>query len=93
LNNKKHIILGFILGVISTGIGVLLYIAFFSRYGIEETFKKAIQFKFVDKIVSLGALLNLGLFFLFLNRKKDDLAKGVLIATLIIGLIIIINRL
>ncbi|MBD3864021.1 hypothetical protein [Olleya marilimosa] len=93
MNNKKHIILGFILGVISTGIGVLLYIAFFSRYGVEETLKKAIQFKFVDKIVSLGALLNLGLFFLFLNRKKDDMAKGVLIATLIIGLIIIINRL
>lgn len=93
MNNKKQIILGFILGVISTGIGVLLYIAFFSRYGVEVTLKKAVHFKFVDKIVSLGALLNLGLFFLFLNRKKDDMAKGVLIATLIIGLIIIINRL
>ena len=93
MKNRKHIIIGFILGVICTAIGVLLYIAFFSRLGVEDTLKKAFHYKFVDKIVSLGALLNLGLFFLLLNRKKDNMAKGVLIATLIIGLIIIINRL
>ncbi|WGD33591.1 hypothetical protein [Olleya sp. YS] len=92
MNNKKNVIIGFILGIISTCIGVILYIVLFSKFGIEETIKQALQFKFVGKLVSLGALLNLGLFFLFLNKKQDNKAKGVLIATLIIGLIFIINR-
>lgn len=92
MKTKKNIIIGFILGIISTCVGVLLYIAFFSKFGIEETIKQALQFKFIGKLVSLGALLNLGLFFLLLNRKKDNMAKGVLIATLIIGLIFILNR-
>ncbi|WP_397364692.1 hypothetical protein [Olleya sp. R77988] len=93
MKTKKDVIIGFILGIISTCIGILLYIVLFSKFGIEETIKQALQFKFVGKLVSLGALLNLGLFFLFLNRKQDNKAKGVLIATLIIGLIFIINRL
>ncbi|MGB6269160.1 MAG: hypothetical protein WBF67_09130 [Olleya sp.] len=93
MKTKKDVIIGFILGIISTCIGVLLYIVLFSKFGIEETIKQALQFKFVGKLVSLGALLNLGLFFLFLNKKQDNKAKGVLIATIIIGLIFIINRL
>lgn len=92
MKNKKDIIIGFILGILSTCIGVLLYIVLFSKFGIEDTLKQALQFKFVGKLVSLGALLNLGLFFLFLNKEQDDKAKGVFIATLIIGLIFIINR-
>lgn len=93
MKTKKDIIIGFVLGIISTCIGFVLYILIFSKYGIEDTIKQALQFKFLDKLVSLGALLNLGPFFFFLNRKQDNKAKGVLIATLIIGLILIINRL
>jgi len=93
LKNKKDIIIGFILGLISACIGVFLYIVLFSKFGVKETIQQALQFKFVGKLVSLGALLNLGLFFLLLNRKQDEKAKGVLIATVIIALIFIINKL
>lgn len=93
MKTKKDVIIGFVLGILSTCIGILLYIILFSKFGVEETIKQALQFKFVGKLVSLGALLNLGLFFLLLNRKQDDKAKGVLIATIIIGIIFIINKL
>ncbi|AUC75214.1 hypothetical protein [Olleya sp. Bg11-27] len=89
MKNKKDLIIGFILGLICTCVGVFLYIILFSRFGIKDLASQALQFKFVSR----GALLNLGLFFLFLNRKQDEKAKGVLIATLIIALIFIINRL
>ncbi|QCE40699.1 hypothetical protein [Psychroserpens sp. NJDZ02] len=89
MNNKKDLVIGFISGIICTCVGVFLYIIMFSKLGTKDIVSHALQFKFVSR----GALLNLGLFFLFLNRKQDEKAKGVLIATLIIGLIFIINRL
>ena len=44
------------------------------------------------KLVSIGALLNLGAFFLFIKTNKDNRAKGVLVATIIVALITIIIR-
>ncbi|WP_431111596.1 hypothetical protein, partial [Winogradskyella poriferorum] len=44
------------------------------------------------KLVSIGALLNLGAYFFYLTTNKESRAKGVLIATIIVALITIIIR-
>jgi hypothetical protein len=43
--------------------------------------------------MSIGALLNLGAFFLFLKKNKDDSAKGVLIATILVFIATMIIKL
>lgn len=88
-NVKKEIIIGFLVGIIANAIGTTLYILLFSELGIKETFEAAIQQGHVGSLLALGALLNLISFFLFLRIKRDNRAKGVLIATILTALVIL----
>ena len=80
---KKELIIGFIVGIIANTVGTLLYILLFSDLGIIETFKAAIEQEHIGSLLALGAILNLVAFFGFLKLRRDQRAKGVLIATLI----------
>tara|TARA_R110002167_G_scaffold262525_6_gene469152 strand:+ start:1958 stop:2239 length:282 start_codon:yes stop_codon:yes gene_type:complete len=87
--NKKEIIIGFTVGVIANTVGTLLYILLFSKFSIRETVAAAIEQGHVGSLLALGAILNLVAFFAFLRIRRDQRAKGVLIATLITALIIL----
>ncbi|PIF01004.1 MAG: hypothetical protein CR994_02860 [Maribacter sp.] len=89
MNTKKEIIIGFITGLIANTIGTLAYILLFSDFGITETFDTAIQQGYVGSLLALGAILNLIAFFGFLKIRRDQRAKGVLIATLLTALVIL----
>jgi len=71
----------------------ILYILIFSNFGIEETFKAAVAQGHVGSLLALGALLNLAAFFGFLKIKRDQRAKGVLLATVITALVIMFYKL
>lgn len=86
---RKEIAIGFIVGVIANTLGTLVYILLFSELGIQETFQAALQQGHVGSLLALGALLNLIAFFLFLRIKRDNRAKGVLIATVLTALVIL----
>ena len=87
--NKKEIIIGFIVGLIANTIGTLVYIMVFSKYGIKETYETAVEQGHVGSILALGAILNLVAFFIFLRIKRDERARGVLIATVLTALLIV----
>lgn len=89
MNIKKELITGFIVGIIANTIGTLAYILLFSDYGITETFEVAIKQGHVGSILALGAILNLVAFFAFLRLRRDQRAKGVLIATILTALVIL----
>ncbi|GAB5475047.1 MAG: hypothetical protein Mars2KO_31460 [Maribacter sp.] len=91
-NVKKEIIIGFLVGIIANAIGTLTYILLFSELGIKETFQAAMQQGHVGSLLALGALLNLIAFFLFLRIKRDNRAKGVLIATILTALVILYHK-
>ncbi len=88
-NIKKEIIIGFLVGIIANTIGTILYILLFSDMGIQETFQAAIQQGHVGSLLALGAILNLIAFFLFLRIRRDNRAKGVLVATILTALVIL----
>lgn len=87
--HKKELLIGFVVGIIANTIGTLLYILLFSDLGIKETFDAAIQQGHIGSLLALGAILNLIAFFLFLRIRRDNRAKGVLIATLLTALLIL----
>ncbi|TMM59483.1 hypothetical protein FEE95_08690 [Maribacter algarum] len=87
--HKKELLIGFAVGIIANTIGTLLYILLFSDLGITETFQAAIQQGHLGSLLALGAILNLVAFFLFLRIRRDNRAKGVLIATIITALVIL----
>ncbi len=89
MNTKKELIIGFAVGVIANVFGTLLYILLFSDMGIQETLKVAEAQGYLGSLVALGAILNLIAFFGFLRIRRDQRAKGVLVATLLAALVIL----
>ncbi len=89
MNTKKEILIGLIVGIIANTIGTLLYILIFSDLSISETYMAAVAQEHVGSLLALGAVLNLIAFFGFLWIKRDNRAKGVLLATIITAFIIL----
>jgi uncharacterized BrkB/YihY/UPF0761 family membrane protein len=90
---KQELLIGFIVGIIANTVGTLLYILLFSDFGIAETFEAAVKQGHVGSLLALGAILNLIAFFGFLKIRRDQRAKGVLIATILTALVILCYKL
>jgi uncharacterized MnhB-related membrane protein len=93
MNIKKELLIGFLVGIIANTIGTLLYILVFSEFSISETYNAAVAQGHVGSLLALGAILNLVAFFAFLRIKRDNRAKGVLLATIISALLILYYKL
>lgn len=89
---KKEILIGFVIGIIANLTGSYLYIFFFSKYSLETTIQISLEQDILGNIIALGALLNLGVFFIFLKKKKYYRARGVIMATLLAAIIIVIAK-
>lgn len=84
---KKEILIGFIIGVLANSIG--LYFAALVFGNGDDFFailKSASSEGILGKLISLGAILNLAAFFIFIKKKQDYRARGVLLATVIIAI-------
>ena len=89
MNTRKELLIGFAVGIIANTVGTLLYILLFSNLGILETFEAAVTQGHVGSLLALGAILNLIAFFGFLKIRRDQRAKGVLIATILTAMVIL----
>ena len=90
---NKDVIIGIVIGFIASAIGLTLSLLFFGTGdSIANSLDIAIAQDVLTKLVSIGALLNLAAFFLFLNTNKESRAKGVLIATIVVALITLVIR-
>ncbi|WP_425234594.1 hypothetical protein [Ulvibacterium sp.] len=92
MNVKKELFIGFAVGIIANTLGTLLYILLFSDLGIMDTLNAAVEQDHVGSLLALGAVLNLLAFFGFLKIRRDQRAKGVLIATILTALIILFYK-
>lgn len=83
---KKDVLLGLIIGLIANAIGLFLSA---TLLGNGEDFitvlKTASTEGFLGKLISLGAVLNLITFFIFIKKKQDYRARGVLLATIFVA--------
>lgn len=89
---RKDVIIGFFIGLLANFVGICIYIFFFSKEGFEGTIKSAVSFNFIGKLVSLGAILNLVVFFILIKMNQDHKARGVMLATLLAAIIVIVNK-
>jgi len=92
MDNRKEIMIGFAVGIIANALGTLAYLLLFSELGVVEGLKAAVVQGHIGSILALGALLNLVAFFGFLRLKRDRRAKGVMLATLLTALVILMYK-
>ena len=82
----KEVLIGVAVAIFATAAGVFLYLEYFSRYGFEETLQLIKEGSLYGKVIALAAIPNLLVFFVYLKKKQDYRARGVLIATIITAL-------
>ncbi|ATA72160.1 MULTISPECIES: hypothetical protein [Capnocytophaga] len=87
--HQKDIIIGLFVGLIANALGILLYILIFSRHSIELTIRDAYVKGYLGALIALGGLLDLASFFVLLRLGQDNRAKGVIMASMILALVIL----
>ena len=90
--NKKEILIGFLVGLLATLCGFYIYVEFVSPYGFEETLKILSEGGLYGKVLGLAALPNLFVFYIFLRKKQDLRARGVLLACFAVAFAILISQ-
>lgn len=90
--NTKELLIGFLVGIFATLCGFFIYVEFVSPYGFEETLKILNEGNLYGKILGLAALPNLFVFFVFLKKKQDLRARGVLLACFVVAFAILISQ-
>ncbi|AWI25467.1 hypothetical protein [Flavobacterium pallidum] len=83
--NKLHVLSGIAIGLAAALLGSYLLIICFTGYGLSEGLDTTIASGQLGKIITLGAVVNIGLFFLFLKSKKD-MAWGIVAATAMLAI-------
>lgn len=89
---KQNIFTGFLTGIAANIAGVLLYITLLSEADIDATLKDAVANDYLGKIIALGAALNFLPFFVFLKKKQNYHARGVLLATVSVAVAVAIYK-
>ena len=91
---KKEILIGIIVGFVANLAGLVLAIIFLHENpSIIEVILKSFDEGILSKLISLGAIMNLFVFLVFIKKMQDYRARGVLITTIIMALFTLILNL
>ncbi|NLP58893.1 hypothetical protein [Lutibacter sp. B1] len=86
---KKELFIGFFVALIATSFGCFIFIEFFSKYDFYKSIELIKEGGLIGKVLVLGAIANFFVFFVFLKKKQIYRARGVMIETFLIALIVL----
>lgn len=89
---KKEIVIGFLIGIFANITGVILYTYFFIKYELGAAIRISIQNGSIGNIIALGAILNLFAFFILIKKGQLHRARGVVMATILAALVVLISK-
>ncbi|WP_310554374.1 hypothetical protein [Flavobacterium sp.] len=84
---KTDLLIGTIIGFATTFLGVVVFFELFSDFGFVEGVKGMKSQGFLGKVITLGAILNIIVFFVLLKLNKELMARGVVLATILLALL------
>ncbi|MEY2692950.1 MAG: hypothetical protein RIT03_1341 [Bacteroidota bacterium] len=87
---KYELILGALLGIITSLLGSILFILLFTTYGILDGLEFILASGKMGKLLTLGALLNLFLFFALLKWNKELMARGVVLGSILLTILTLV---
>jgi hypothetical protein len=86
---KIDLLYGVLIGIVAAAIGVYSFMTFFTEYELLEGSAILKRQGQLGKLIALGAILNLVAFFLLLKINKELMARGVVLATLLLTILTI----
>ncbi len=84
----KEIVIGFLTTLIATVFGCYLVIEFFSTEPFEMTLQKIQSEGKYSQVLTLGALANFLVFFVFSKKKQWYRMRGVLLETFVVAFVV-----
>ena len=91
--SKDNTILGFVVGLITPLVVMLgFWQVQFGHTSLRGFYEVMVQSSNLPGLISIGLLGNLAGFFLFYKLKLDVSARGVIMATFLYGLVIVILK-
>jgi len=85
-NEENRFIYWFFIGILAAFIGAFLFLRLFTELRTIGDLQIAKEEGILGKVMTLGAILNLLLFFLLLKFKKELMARGIVLATIILAI-------
>lgn len=89
---KKEIGIGFLVGLLATATGLFVFAEFFVRMDFDTMANFVFKDGLLGKMLALAALPNLFVFFVFLKKKQDYRAKGVIFASFLVAFFVLIAQ-
>jgi hypothetical protein len=90
---KDSLVLGLLLGLLIPVAGVLaFYYSKFTNVDLMYFLQVSTKHKVLSPMLSLCAVLNLATFYLFLNKNLYLTARGIILATIIYGVTIVMLK-
>lgn len=77
---KTDLLLGMGIGFLATLAGSYLFIEFFTNYVFLDGIRIMKMNGHLGKVITLGAVVNLIVFFILLHYKKELMARGVILS-------------
>ncbi|SHF91492.1 hypothetical protein [Flavobacterium defluvii] len=90
MDNKKEILIGFLVGIFTSLLGSYLFITFFTKFDISTGIQALRQMGYLGKVITIGTVLDLAVFLLLLQRNKEMMARGVILAVIVLAISTII---
>ncbi|CAM3508918.1 hypothetical protein FSS13T_09420 [Flavobacterium saliperosum S13] len=87
---KKDLFIGLLIGLVAATLGCLLFLYFFTDARSLEDIKVVRTQGLMGKLITLGAIFNLIAFFILLKLEKELMARGVILATILLAILTVI---
>ncbi|MCK8142840.1 hypothetical protein MW871_13145 [Flavobacterium sp. I-SCBP12n] len=85
--NKRDLLLGFLIGLATTLLGSYIFITFFTDFKFIAGIHILKSQGSLGKIITLGSIMTLIAFGLFLKLNKEMMARGVLLAVIVLAIL------
>ena len=89
---RKEITIGALVSLFATFCGLFVYLHYISSYGFYETIEMVLEGGVLGSVITLAAIPNLFVFFVFLKKNQDYRARGVLMATIFTAIVTFILK-
>lgn len=88
--DKKEILIGFVIGIFTALLGSYLFVTFFTNFDISTGIKTIKEMGYLGKVITIGTTLDLAVFLILLKRNKEMMARGVILAVIVLAISTII---
>jgi hypothetical protein len=88
--NRKDLLIGFIIGLMASILGSFLFLTLLTDFDVSngmESIKIIKNYGYLGKIITLGSILDLIAFGVFLKQNKEFRARGVVLAVITLALL------